>query len=46
MRQLTHMSLFSGVGGIDIAADEAGFETVGQVEMAAYPFRYPKQKVA
>lgn len=37
MLQPTHLSLFSGIGGLDIAAEWAGFKTVGQCEWADYP---------
>lgn len=37
MRELTHLSLFTGFGGLDLAAEWAGIKTLGQVEWADYP---------
>lgn len=44
MHDLTHLSLFSGIGGIDLAAAWANFRTVGQVERDPYALRILRKR--
>lgn len=44
IKELTHLSLFTGIGGLDMAAEAAGLKTVGQCEWADYPRQLLKRR--
>jgi len=44
MHDLTHLSLFTGIGGFDLAAAWTGFKTVGQVEQDPYALRVLRRR--
>jgi DNA (cytosine-5)-methyltransferase 1 len=46
MTELTHVSLFSGIAMIDLAAMWAGFTTIGQVEISDYSFRGARKELS
>jgi DNA (cytosine-5)-methyltransferase 1 len=45
-KNLTHLSLFSGIGGIDIAAELAGFKSVGQCDFTDFPAKVLEKHLA